>query len=64
MALRALLRAERGTAQRRRMLARERTISEIADHLGFSSGPNFSTLFKDRFQITPRQYRTSSGSEI
>jgi len=36
------------------------SISEIADHLGFSSGPNFSTLFKDRFQITPRQYRTSS----
>ena len=36
------------------------SVSEIADRLGFSSGPNFSTLFKERFQVTPRQYRTSS----
>jgi len=29
------------------------SVSEIADRLGFSSGPNFSTLFKERFQVTP-----------
>jgi DNA-binding response OmpR family regulator len=37
------------------------TISEIAERLGFSSGPNLSTLFKSRFQVTPRQYRISQS---
>lgn len=35
------------------------SIAQIADELGFSSSAKMATLFKERFQMTPRQYRAS-----
>lgn len=35
----------------------EMSIQSIADELGFSTGGNFSTSFKERFGVTPSDYR-------
>lgn len=41
-----------------------RSISDIAFHWGFNSSAHFSTLFKKRFGVTPRECRLSStGNE-
>ncbi len=37
-------------------------VQSIAQALGFSSGPNFATAFKERFGLSPRDYRASRGS--
>lgn len=37
-------------------------VQSIAQALGFSSGANFATAFKERFGLSPRDYRTSRGS--
>lgn len=36
-------------------------VQSIAQALGFSSGPNFATAFKERFGLSPRDYRASRG---
>lgn len=33
----------------------------ISSQLGFGSAPNFSTAFRDRFGMSPRQFRSTSG---
>ncbi|MEG2101150.1 MAG: helix-turn-helix transcriptional regulator [Flavobacterium sp.] len=38
----------------------EMNISEIAYSLGFSSPNYFSTAFKNKFGISPKEYKTSS----
>lgn len=37
-------------------------VQSIAQVLGFSSGANFATAFKERFGLSPRDYRASRGS--
>ena len=36
-------------------------VQSIAQALGFSSGANFATAFKERFGLSPRDYRISRG---
>lgn len=47
-------------AARRIAVGRE-SLSEIAYDLGFSSPSHFAARFKDRFGVTPRQYRRAVG---
>ena len=39
-------------------------ITAIAHYTGFNSPANFSTAFKQRFQLTPRQYRETLGVDL
>lgn len=38
----------------------DRTITEIAEHLGFPSIHSFSTFFKEHFGTAPRTYRPAA----
>ena len=40
---------------------RARSICEIAFDWGFNSAPHFSRSFRDRFGLSPREYRTKRG---
>jgi len=51
------LREERMKEAARLLRHTDVSIIEIAERVGFGSGANFSTAFKSRFGITPRQYR-------
>ena len=39
-----------------------KTVETIGQQLGFASGANFSTAFRERFGMTPTQFRAHSGS--
>jgi len=41
----------------------ELTISEIAYKTGFSSPNYFSTVFKNKFGVSPNAFRKSAGKE-
>ncbi|HEX6227279.1 MAG TPA: helix-turn-helix domain-containing protein, partial [Chryseolinea sp.] len=41
------------------LLNTEKTISEIASEVGFSSSTYFSTSFKAKFNLSPREFKTS-----
>ena len=53
----ALLDAEREDVARRHLAARARSLTDIADLLGFSSPAAFSTWFRHRFGQSPRDWR-------
>ncbi len=57
----ALLDAERGEVAQRHLAARVRPLGEIAQLLGFSSPAAFSTWFKARFGVSPREWRRQAG---
>lgn len=38
-------------------------VQAIATSLGFSTGANFATAFKDRYGLSPREYRAGRGAE-
>jgi transcriptional regulator GlxA family with amidase domain len=40
---------------------RHRTIGEIASLTGFVSGAHFSRAFRERFSISPREWRNTAG---
>ena len=40
----------------------ELSISEISYKVGFSSAAYFSTVFKSKFQMTPKEYREKKQS--
>ncbi len=63
------LREERLRQARELLALTETPISDIGDHLGYSSGANFSKAFRERFNCSPRQLReelkkTSQQKEI
>ncbi|HJP67724.1 MAG TPA: helix-turn-helix domain-containing protein, partial [Sphingomicrobium sp.] len=45
----------------RRLTAGGTSISEIAYGVGFSSPAHFSARFRERFGMTPREYRASAA---
>lgn len=54
-----IIRSLRLKESRKLLLATEKTISEIAYEVGFSSPPYFSKCFRDEFGITPTELRAS-----
>jgi AraC-like DNA-binding protein len=44
------------------LLNTDKTISEIATEVGFSSPTYFSTSFKSKFNISPREFKTSQSA--
>ena len=42
----------------------ENTISEVAQKSGFSNGPQFTVIFKDRTGLSPMQFRKTFKSII
>lgn len=42
----------------------DRSLSEISDHLGYSSVSAFERAFKSRKGLTPKQFRTQAGFEL
>jgi len=53
----AWLREERLRQARELLALTETPILNIAEHLGYSSGANFSKAFRDRFDCSPRELR-------
>ncbi len=53
----AWLREERLRQARELLALTETPISNIAEHLGYSSGANFSKAFRERFDCSPRELR-------
>jgi AraC-like DNA-binding protein len=53
----AWLREERLRQARELLSLTETPISNIAEHLGYSSGANFSKAFRERFACSPRELR-------
>jgi DNA-binding response OmpR family regulator len=53
-----LLREERMQEACRLLLDTEMEVQDIALELGYTSGANFATAFRDRFGVSPTQYRT------
>lgn len=53
----AWLREERLRQARELLALTETSISDIGDHLGYSSGANFSKAFRERFDCSPRELR-------
>lgn len=51
------LREERMHEAKRLLLNTEMDVQDIAQELGFSTGANFATAFKERFGYSPTQYR-------
>ena len=39
-----------------------KTVETIGQQLGFASGANFSTAFRERFRMTPTQFRAHAGA--
>lgn len=55
---------ERRMQQARRWLVETNIpVQEISDDLGFSSGSNFTTAFRSRFGVPPREFRKALRSE-
>lgn len=57
----ALLDTEREEVALRHLSARARSMAQIADLLGFSSPAAFSTWFRARFGVSPREWRRGNG---
>ncbi|MFN3586287.1 MAG: response regulator [Moraxellaceae bacterium] len=53
----AWLREERFLLACRLLRESELDIQQIADHVGYGSAGNFTTMFRDRLGVTPRDYR-------
>ncbi|MDO9010931.1 MAG: DNA-binding response regulator [Gallionella sp.] len=53
------LREERLRQARELLALTETPISNIAEHLGYSSGANFSKAFRERFDCSPRELRVA-----
>jgi DNA-binding response OmpR family regulator len=53
----AWLREERLRQARELLASTETPISSIGEHLGYSSGANFSKAFRERFNCSPRELR-------
>ena len=51
------LREEKLRIARQMLAGTDASINDIALHLGFSSGQNFATAFKERFEGTPKEFR-------
>ncbi len=45
---------------RRLLRSSDTSVEEIAEMVGYTSGANFATAFRQRFNITPRAYRKST----
>lgn len=58
------LREERMSEARTLLLNTKETIESIGLQLGFSSGANFSTAFRERFGITPTGFRQIEGGKM
>ena len=46
------------------LLHSDKTISEIAMDVGFSSPTYFSTAFKAKFHVTPKEFKSSQIADV
>lgn len=53
----AWLREERFQLACRLLVETDLEIQQVADHVGYGSAGNFTTMFRDRLGVTPREYR-------
>lgn len=44
------------------ILRTDKTIAEISSEVGFSSSTYFSTIFKSKFNVTPKEFKSSQSS--
>ena len=56
---------ERRMQEARRMLVETNIpVQDVSEYLGFSSGSNFTTAFRTKFGMPPREFRKSSRPEL
>ncbi len=58
------LREERMKEACNLLIDTELEIQAVAVALGFSSGANFATAFKDRFGLSPREFRAGRSGQL
>lgn len=59
----AWLREQRFLLACRLLEETELDIQQVSDHVGYGSAGNFTTMFRERQGVTPREYRQSKRSE-
>lgn len=58
------LREERMKEARELLVSSDVSISDVADRVGFSSSANFSTAFRERFDVSPSRFRKEQRTHV